>query len=186
MSSAFTVTVCSGPLRVSATAVRTATPSAPVATSQPLCTPRSSFAGSARSGTTTLPPAGTVTSVPPTATPSASALSVSRLRSSRANRRVCGAVPPLVYVTARSTAAPPVLSRPKSAVAEPYTRWPSARATSTRPAPCSKTVNAGFAFVVLTSASLSFAAAQSGCSWARIAAAPATCGVAIEVPDAVV
>ena len=26
---------------------------------------------------------------------------------------------------------------------------------------------------------------QSGCSWARIAAAPATCGVAIDVPEMV-
>ena len=111
--------MCSGPLRVSPTAVRTATPSAPVATSQPPCGPRSSFAGSARSGTATLPPAGTVTSRRPTATPSGSAAPLSRLRSSTASRRVCAA--PCRWCTSRS--ARPPRRRWTSGRSR---RWPSA------------------------------------------------------------
>jgi hypothetical protein len=58
-----------------------------------------------------------------------------------------------------------------------------AAATSTRPAPCSKTVWSGFARAVAMSPAFRRSAVQSGCSPARIAAAPATCGVAIDVPD---
>src|SRR5262245_21836483 len=66
------------------------------------------------------------------------------------------------------------------------TDWVIALATSTRPAPCSGTVSAGLALAEAISAALSTPGAQSGCSWARIAADPAMCGVAIEVPDSVV
>jgi hypothetical protein len=41
-------------------------------------------------------------------------------------------------------------------------------------------------FAVPTSAVLSCAAVQSGCSCSRIAAAADTCGVAIDVPEAAV
>src|SRR6185369_13637151 len=54
-------------------------------------------------------------------------------------------------------------------------------ATSTRPAPTWYAVY-GNGFDVLISASLSWGAVQVGCSCTRIAAAPATCGVAIDVP----
>ncbi|MFD1272694.1 hypothetical protein ACFQ51_15205 [Streptomyces kaempferi] len=47
-------------------------------------------------------------------------------------------------------------------------------------------VYAGVALALLTSASLSWVPVQSGCSEARSAAAPATCGVAIDVPLIVV
>ena len=84
--------------------------------------PRSSFAGSACSGTATLPPAGTVTWVAPT---------VSR----RSRRRHC---PGCARPGPGAGSAPPGAvgerdgplgrrragdHRPKSAVAEPYTRW---------------------------------------------------------------
>jgi hypothetical protein len=72
----------------------------------------------------------------------------------------------------------PKLTLPPSVV----TRWVTARATSIRPAPWSKTSAVGVA--VLMSTGLSRVAVQSGCCCARIAAAPATCGAAMEVPDA--
>jgi hypothetical protein len=58
-----------------------------------------------------------------------------------------------------------------------------AAATSTRPAPSTKTPNPEVDRDEAMSAALSSAARQSGCCWARSTAAPATCGVAIEVPD---
>ena len=76
--------------------------------------------------------------------------------------------------------------RPKSATAVPVTGWVVARARSTRPAPWAYTVWSAAVLAVLTSASLIFAPVQSGCCWASRAAAPATCGVAIEVPEAAV
>src|SRR6478752_5389703 len=58
-----------------------------------------------------------------------------------------------------------------------------AAATSTRPVPTSYGEYAGSSpWALLTSCSLSCSPLQPGCSWARIAAAPETCGVAIEVP----
>ena len=60
---------------------------------------------------------------------------------------------------------------------------PSALATSTRPAPCSNAVSPPVGLADAVSAAFSCAPVQSGCCWAISAAAPATCGVAIEVPD---
>jgi hypothetical protein len=56
-------------------------------------------------------------------------------------------------------------------------------ATSTRPAPCSNAVNEPFGSALPTSMDLSWSGDQSGCWPARTAAAPATCGAAIDVPD---
>lgn len=53
---------------------------------------------------------------------------------------------------------------------------------STRPAPSSKGVTTGRFFAVLARAFLSCSPFMSGWICAMIAAAPATCGVAIEVP----
>ncbi|ROP37471.1 hypothetical protein EDD40_2784 [Saccharothrix texasensis] len=58
-----------------------------------------------------------------------------------------------------------------------------ALARSTRPAPWSNAVSAGLFFADATSAALICAPVQSGCCWASTAAAPATCGVAMDVPD---
>jgi hypothetical protein len=59
----------------------------------------------------------------------------------------------------------------------------TAAATSTRPAPAAYASSPLSLCEVLISASLSRAGGQSGCCWASSAAAPATCGEAIEVPS---
>src|ERR687886_760264 len=53
-----------------------------------------------------------------------------------------------------------------------------ARSTSSRPAPTWYTPAPDTSCALLTRADFSVGAVQSGCCWARIAAAPATCGVA--------
>ncbi len=63
------------------------------------------------------------------------------------------------------------------------TVWVMALVRSTRPAPCSYAVSAGFGLAEATSAALTRAPVQSGCCCLISAAEPATCGVAIEVPD---
>jgi hypothetical protein len=61
----------------------------------------------------------------------------------------------------------------------------TARSTFKNPAPCSHGRPLG-AFVVLISAVFNASAFQAGDRCARIAAAPATCGAAIDVPDSAV
>ncbi len=73
-----------------------------------------------------------------------------------------------------------------TAVGSDTTRAAIAFATSTRPEPCSNAVSFGLAVVAPDSTALSRAPVQSGFRWARSAAAPATCGVAIDVPDSAV
>ena len=73
------------------TAVWVTIPLGPVATIQPLCRPRSSLAGSSATGTSTLPPAGTVTLLGKLSA-SVSGLRVSRLSTSTARVSVTAAV----------------------------------------------------------------------------------------------
>jgi hypothetical protein len=56
-------------------------------------------------------------------------------------------------------------------------------ATSMRPEPCSNGVSFAVGVVLPVSRALSSAPFSEGCCWCRRAAAPATCGVAIEVPS---
>jgi hypothetical protein len=58
-----------------------------------------------------------------------------------------------------------------------------ALARSTRPAPCWNTPSLAFGNAEAISAARSCGARQVGCCCARIAAAPATCGAAIDVPE---
>ncbi|MGI3228217.1 hypothetical protein ACRJ4B_34860 [Streptomyces sp. GTA36] len=63
------------------------------------------------------------------------------------------------------------------------TRLVAARARSTRPAPCWWTFSSGLGSAEPVSSALSRAPLQSGCCWSTRAAAPATCGAAIDVPE---
>ncbi len=63
------------------------------------------------------------------------------------------------------------------------TDCPKARATSSRPAPCSYTESPS-SKVEAIKAAFSSAARQDGCACFSNATAPVTCGVAIEVPEA--
>ena len=165
------MTSCVGAVSTTPTAVRTLM-SPDVAVSSPPCAPGSTRAGSAVTGTVALPPAGTSTLDCPSWT-GAVVDSAS----------VTGAAVVLTYVTSRVTGS---VSSPKSTVLDAYTPCATARSTATRPPPCSYTDRAGSPTAVLTSASLSCCPVQSGWRCARIAAAPATCGAAMEVPDAAV
>jgi hypothetical protein len=139
--------------------------------------------------TSALPPAGTVTLPVPSPTASVSGLPVMRLVTPAVSASVTGPELSLMYVTVLvivDGAPSPRVRTPKSATPVAYTFCSTARATSTRPAPWPNTGTAGVVCAVLTRASLSPDAFQSGWAWASSAAAPATCGVAIDVPDAAV
>ena len=72
--------------------------------------------------------------------------------------------------------------KPRFSVGSATTVWPMARSASTRPVPASYAPAPATGTVLPTIAALSRSPSQSGCSCLRIAARPATCGVAIEVP----
>ncbi|MGI3225637.1 hypothetical protein ACRJ4B_18890 [Streptomyces sp. GTA36] len=97
-----------------------------------------------------------------------------------------GPVPALRYVTSLVTGRSSVWGN--SCVPKPseagllVSCWVIAPATSTRPVPCVYAEVAAVGFAEAVSAALIRGPVQSGCRWARIAAAPATCGVAIDVP----
>ncbi len=153
-----------------------ACPSGPDATSTPPYVPASPAAGSTVTDTGAVPCGGTVTRVAPSRSGIAESETTARSSTS-------GASPSLRYTTVRSTGS--VLGQRRyvdSAAGLADTVRVTAAATSTRPVPCSNTPMSGPGAVEPTSASLIRSPVQSGCCWARIAAAPATCGVAIEVP----
>jgi hypothetical protein len=157
-------------------AVVTRTPVA-VAVSQPLSCAGLAPARFRVTVTAVVPPAGTVT---------VAAFKVTA--AGDCSDSVTEAVPALRYSTVRVTLSAVSFStcRPKSATGVAVTCWVVARVRSTRPAPWSYTVAFALVAAVLTSVSLIRCPDQSGCCCARIAAAPATCGVAIEVPFAAV
>lgn len=74
------------------------------------------------------------------------------------------------------------VSSAETAAGEAVTREESAPGTSTLPAPCSYTPAPSTGSAAPMSAALSCCASQSGCRCLRMAAAPETCGVAMEVP----
>ena len=89
-------------------------------------------------------------------------------------------------MTVRSTGASPPCGQsnsPNDAVPVASTVPSTVDGMSRRPPPTSYAVSPASGLAVLTSACLIWSPVQSGCCWAMIAAAPATCGVAIEVPD---
>ena len=108
---------------------------------------------------------------------------------SSARFSVTAAVPELWYVTVFVIGVSSLCGHcwsPKLTLAgDVVTVWWMARPMSTRPAPWANTPMAGFGLAAAMSAAFSWAGVQSGCSPARIAAVPATCGVAIEVPEIV-
>jgi hypothetical protein len=87
----------------------------------------------------------------------------------------------IVLVTASSSECGQLIRPTDTVAGSATTSWPTARATSTRPAPCSYTPAAPGS-AAPTSAAFTCAPVHSGCRCARIAADPATCGVAIDVP----
>src|SRR5206468_9232624 len=128
------------------------------------------------------PPAGTTTVVADRWPSPAGAVRPFHSHSFRLRFSVTGSVPLLVYVTGRTAAALSDATAPTLTAAVAVTSGPMTRATSTRPVPCAHQITPS-SLALFTRASLSRPAVQSGCRCARIAAAPATCGVAMEVPD---
>lgn len=158
------------------TPVVTWMPSA-IAVMWPVYRPCSSCAGSTPTGTVAVPRAGTV-SVP---LPTVTSASDEEIFNSTALSVV------LVYVMSLvAISVSPSSNLPKLSVGVAKTFCPTARTASTRPSPCSNTELSAFVFAVVARASLICRPVQSGCACATSAAAPATCGVAIDVPFAVV
>ncbi len=125
-----------------------------------------------------MPRAGTVTLVAP---------SVNAPPPVSSRFRLTSVEPVLVkvrfFVTAASLGSCGHVWLPKKSDPVPRTVVRTAAATSRRPVPTSYgEYPPSRPFAVLIRCSLSCAPVQSGCCWARIAAPPATCGVAIEVP----
>ena len=180
-----TVTVAVGRVTYPETSVRSATaPSAVRASTTPPYSPAVPVELNSRSADAS-PRAGTTTVVADRWPSPAGAGWPFHPDSVRPRFSVTGRVPLLVYVTGRSTTEPSGATGPRLTVAVAVTSGPMTRATSTRPVPCADQVTPT-SLALFTRASLSRPAVQSGCRCARIAAAPATCGVAIEVPDSVV
>lgn len=138
--------------------------------------------------TEALPPAGTVTFVAASLKKSAGAAWPPGLVAVAASWRVTSFVPRLRYVSCLVTGLSsvcghcwvPKLSDPGSAITDCL----MALSTWMRPEPCWNGVYLP-PLAEPVSAPFSSAYVQSGCCCLRIAAAPATCGVAMEVPSMV-
>lgn len=169
--------------------METLTPSA-VASTRPVTSPywlRSRWAaGSSRSGTLTVAPAGTVT------VRRASAATEERTREPSlpvtpwtARESVTGLSAVLVYGTSTLVRSPLSCGQwkvPPWTAGAPSTVASTAAFTSRRPPPVSRTSPGTSALAEETSAALICCALQSGWRCLTIAAAPATCGAAIDVP----
>ncbi|MGY3680215.1 hypothetical protein ACVWXU_003838 [Streptomyces sp. TE33382] len=184
---AFSVTSYDSASRSTAAAVRTVCPP-PVPTTYaeyvPSAVPPSRV--SVLSATSALPPAGTVTlSAPRVKKPAGAGLPWGPVPVT-VRSRVTSLVPRLRYVTFFVAGVSSVCGHcctPKLTETGSATMlWPSALSTAIRPEPCWNGLYAP-GLVEAVSAPFSSLYFQSGCCCLRSAAAPATCGVAIDVPE---